>query len=119
MSVRRLSRFASPFLLFGADMAVESLDYFTGERPELRPGDMRRLVLTFANSIQGKLPELLGDDDAERVATLKTVLHGTSDDDLIELMSLLQSVLAERSDGPQLRSRRRASSRADRRASKM
>jgi len=49
---------------------------------DIRPRQFRRLLLTFEDSIQGHIPEILGDDEEERVDTLVRLLRGTSEEDL-------------------------------------
>jgi hypothetical protein len=60
---------------------------------DLRPRQFRRLLLTFEDSIQGKIPEILGDDEEERVDTLVRLLRGTSEEDLSTLIGDLQTAL--------------------------
>ena len=60
---------------------------------DLRPDQFRRLLLTFEDSIQGKIPAILGDDEEERVDTLVRLLRGTSEQDLTVLIGDLQQAL--------------------------
>ncbi|HEV7689095.1 MAG TPA: hypothetical protein VGQ80_21130 [Acidimicrobiia bacterium] len=76
---------------------------------DLRPRQFRRLLLTFEESIQGKIPEILGDDEEERVDTLVRLLRGTSEEDLSTLIGDLQTALT-RLD----RERRRTARRTER-----
>ena len=59
----------------------------------IRPESMRRLLLNFEDSIQGKIPEILGDDHEERVETLVRLLAGTTTQDMNELLQALQEAL--------------------------
>src|SRR3954453_2885874 len=60
---------------------------------EIRPEQLRRLLLTFEESIQGKIPEILGDTDEGRVDTLARLLRGTPEEDLNLVIGDLQEAL--------------------------
>src|SRR5258706_9680330 len=87
---------AAPGRLVGAD------DLF-----DIRPRQFRRLLLTFEDSIQGHIPEILGDDEEERVDTLVRLLRGTSEEDLSTLIGDLQTALVrlDRERRPRLSAR--------------
>jgi len=76
---------------------------------DIRPRQFRRLLLTFEDSIQGHIPEILGDDEEERVDTLVRLLRGTSEEDLSTLIGDLQTALTRLQ-----RERRRAVTRTER-----
>jgi hypothetical protein len=65
---------------------------------DIRPRQFRRLLLTFEDSIQGNIPEILGDDEEERVDTLVRLLRGTSEQDLSTLIGDLQTALTRLHD---------------------
>ena len=54
---------------------------------EIRPRALRQALLVFQSSVQGRIPEILGDDPEERVETLVALLDGTSEDDLNKLLT--------------------------------
>jgi hypothetical protein len=60
---------------------------------DIRPRQFRRLLLTLDDSIQGRIPQILGDDEEERVETLVRLLRGTSEKDLSVLIGDLQEAL--------------------------
>ena len=82
------------FALAGAELAVDfgrlagADDLF-----DIEPQQFRRLLLTLEETIQGQIPEILGDDEEERVDTLVRLLHGTSEEDLNTLLESLQLAL--------------------------
>jgi hypothetical protein len=80
--------------MLGAGAVVDSVRFVAGDDVvEIRPRAFRHLLLTFDDSIQGNIPAILGDDEEERVDTLVTLLRGTSDDDMRELLAALQVAL--------------------------
>ena len=52
------------------------------------PGPMRELLLAMEGSIHGRIPDILGADEEERVATIVRFLEGTKDEDLNEILRL-------------------------------
>jgi len=73
---------------------------------------LREVLLAFRSSIQGRIPEILGDDEEERIETLVVLLDGTSEDDLNVLLQAATEALSRL----EVRRRDRASrSRRDRR----
>jgi hypothetical protein len=54
---------------------------------EIPPRALREALLVFQSSVQGRIPEILGDDSEERVETLVALLEGTSEDDLNTLLN--------------------------------
>jgi hypothetical protein len=80
--------------LSGAEFAVDAGRVVGLDDPfDVRPRQLRRLLLTFEESIQGRIPDILGDDEEERVETLVRLLRGTSEEDLTMLISSLQEAL--------------------------
>jgi hypothetical protein len=63
------------------------------------PGSMRALLLAMEGSVHGRIPEILGDDEGERVETMCRFLDGTSEAEMNELMGLLQLAIARRTAG--------------------
>ncbi len=111
-------RFASSLAMTTTEIVVESARVLGGDDLiEIRPRKFRSLLLTFEDSIRGQIPEILGDDEAERVDTLVSLLRGTSEEDLAKLINALQQALT-RLDEEEGRAARRAalSLRADRHA---
>jgi hypothetical protein len=76
---------------------------------DVEPRQLRRLLLSFDGSIQGRIPEILGRTEDERVDTLVRLLRGTSEEDMNVLLESFQVAL-RRLD----RERRRAERRRDR-----
>lgn len=92
-------RLVTVLALAGADVAVDAgrvvgLD----DLVDIRPRQLRRLLLTFDHSIQGRIPDILGDDQDERVETLVRLLRGTSEADLSRLIGDLQRALVRLED---------------------
>ena len=65
-----------------------------GDYISIPPRTLRRLLLHFEDSIQGRIPEILGDDREERVQTLVRLLDGTTTRDMDELLEAMQEALA-------------------------
>jgi hypothetical protein len=61
---------------------------------DIPPRPLRRALLTFRSSIQGRIPEILGDDEEERVETLAVLLDGTSEEELNMLLSAAAEALS-------------------------
>ena len=96
------------FALAGAELAVEAGRLVGADDLfDIEPRQFRRLLLTFEETIQGQIPEILGDDEEERVATLVRLLRGTSEEDLNSLLESLQKALV-RLDRERRRDERRA-----------
>src|SRR5688572_10615734 len=96
------------FALAGAELAVETGRLVGADDLfDIEPRQFRRLLLTFEESIQGQIPEILGDDEEERVDTLARLLRGTSEEDLNTLLESLQKALV-RLDRERRRDERRA-----------
>ena len=74
---------------------------------DIRPRQFRRLLLTFEDTIQGHIPEILGDDEEEQVETMMRLLRGTSEKDLSSLINALQTALT-RLEAEKKRDERRA-----------
>ena len=87
-------RFASSLALATGELVVDAARAVGGDDLiEIRPRQFRSLLLTFEDSIHGQIPAILGDDEAERVDTLVSLLRGTSQQDLSSLISALQQAL--------------------------
>lgn len=108
-------RLMTSMALSGAGILVESGRMVAGDDAfDVRPGQFRRLLLTFEESVQGRIPEILGDDEEERVDTLVRLLRGTSEREMAELLSSLQVALerlAEENEAGDRRTRRARSGR--------
>ena len=65
------------------------VDVATVARPVVKipPRALRQGLLTFQSSIQGRIPEILGDDEDERIDTLVALLADTSEEDLNAVIS--------------------------------
>ena len=95
--IPRAVRLSLNVALGTAGLAAESTKTLAGDRAlEISPRSMRRLLLTFDTSIQGQIPEILGDTHAERVDTLETLLRDASDEDMQSLLEALQEALGRR-----------------------
>jgi hypothetical protein len=87
-------RLATSVAISGAEMALESGRVLAGDDAlEVRPRHFRRLLLSLEDSIQGRIPDILGDDGEERVDTLVRLLRGTSEQDMTELIESLSIAL--------------------------
>jgi hypothetical protein len=87
-------RFANALAMTSAEMLVDAGRIVGADDLfDLRPRQIRRLLLSFDESIQGRIPEILGDDEEERVETLVRLLRGTSPGDLTILIGSLQEAL--------------------------
>jgi hypothetical protein len=87
-------RFMTSMAMAGVEVAVDAGRLVGADDLfDIRPRQFRRLLLTFEDSIQGKIPEILGDDEDERVDTLVRLLRGTSEKDLSTLIGDLQTAL--------------------------
>jgi hypothetical protein len=82
------------FALTGAELAVDvGRAVGADELFDVEPHQFRRLLLTFEETIQGQIPEILGDTEEERADTLVRLLRGTSEEDLNTLLESLQVAL--------------------------
>ena len=80
--------------LSSAEVMVDAGRAFAGDDGfDVRPHQFRRLLLSFEESIQGRIPDILGEDEEERVDTLVRLLRGTSERDLHELIGSLSLAL--------------------------
>jgi hypothetical protein len=87
-------RLGSSLALAAGEIAFDSARAICGDDVvDIRPRQFRRLLLTFEDSIHGRIPEILGDDESERIDTLVSLLRGTSEQDLSKLISALQQAL--------------------------
>lgn len=53
-----------------------------------RTATMRELLLAMEGSVHGRIPDILGDDEEERIATILRFLQGAGEDDLNEILRL-------------------------------
>ena len=98
----------------GAELAVDvGRAVGADELFDIEPHQFRRLLLTFEEVIQGQIPEILGEDEEERVDTLVRLLRGTSEEDLNLLLESLQIALGQL-DRERRRDKRRRKMRAAR-----
>ena len=88
-------RFATSLAVTTTGFVLESVRALGGDDViEIQPRQFRSLLLSFEDSIQRRIPEILGEDEAERIDTLARLLRGTSEEDLTKLISALQQALA-------------------------
>ena len=121
-------RFVSSLALATTELVADSARVVGGDDfIEIRPRQFRSLLLTFEDSIQGQIPEILGGDEDERIDTLVSLLRGTSQQDLTKLISALQQALirldeeerrAARRPAPETRADRHDQRRPERRAAR-
>ena len=57
---------------------------------------MRSLLLSMEGAVHGRIPDILGDDETERVDTMIRFLDGTTEAEMNELMGLLTLAIARR-----------------------
>jgi hypothetical protein len=87
-------RFMTSMAMAGVEVAVDAGRLVGGDDLfDIRPRQFRRLLLTFEDSVRGRIPEILGDDEDERVDTLVRLLRDTSEKDLSTLIGDLQTAL--------------------------
>jgi hypothetical protein len=87
-------RLARSVAMAGAEIAVDTGRLVgADELFDVSPRQFRRLLLTFEDSVQGRIPQILGDDEEERVETLVRLLRGTSEEDMTTLIGDLQIAL--------------------------
>jgi hypothetical protein len=86
-------RLMTSMAMAGVEVAVDTGRLVGVDLFDISPRQFRRLLLTFEDSIQGNIPEILGDDEEERVDTLVRLLRGTSEQDLSTLIGDLQTAL--------------------------
>jgi hypothetical protein len=61
---------------------------------DIPPRPLRQALLALRPSIQGRIPEILGDDEEERIETLMALLDGSSEDDLNALLAAAGEALS-------------------------
>jgi hypothetical protein len=77
-------------------VVVSGMQTVTGEDIKPDPGSMRSLLLAMEGSVHGRISDILGDDETERVDTMARFLDGTTEAEMNELMGLLQLAIARR-----------------------
>lgn len=90
-------RLATWVTLFAAESVLDLAEraWNPAGNIEVDPAFLRRVLLTFETSIQGRIPEILGDNADQRVETVVRLLRGSSEHDLNELIDVLQQALEE------------------------
>ena len=68
---------------------------FIGDDIQPRPGSMRSLLLSMEGSVHGRISQILGSDEAERVETIVRFLKGADEEELSELLGLVQIAISE------------------------
>jgi hypothetical protein len=103
-------RLATSVTLFTAESVLDLAEraWNPAGSIEVDPAFLRRVLLTFETSIQGRIPEILGDDEDQRVETVVRLLRGSSEHDLNELIDVLQQALQELNDEKERRREDRA-----------
>lgn len=105
-------RMASSVASLAAEAVVDSARVVCGDHMvDVPPRTVRSVLLTFEDSIQGRIPEILGDDEDERIDTVVSLLRGSSEEDLSELIGVLQLALTRLADERTGSPARRSSSR--------
>ena len=74
---------------------------------DIPPRPLRRALLTFRSSIQGRIPQILGDDEEQRIETLVALLDGTSEEELNVLLAAAAEALSRLEADKRFRSSRR------------
>ena len=104
-------RLLSSLTLATGEIVADSARVILGDDAiEIRPRQFRRLLLSFEDSIRGKIPEILGDDEEERIDTLVSLLRGTSQQDMTDLIGALQEALNRLAEEEREAARRPSSS---------
>jgi hypothetical protein len=52
------------------------------------PARMRELLLTMEGSVHGRIPDILGNDEEQRIDTILRFLTGASEEDMNEILRL-------------------------------
>ena len=63
-------------------VVAEGTQTIIGDDIQPRPGSMRSLLLSMEGSVHGRIGDILGSDEAERVETIVRFLEGASEDEL-------------------------------------
>jgi len=71
-------------------VVAEGTQTIIGEDIKPRPGSMRSLLLAMEGSVHGRIRDILGSDEAERVETIVRFLEGATDEEMSELLGLVQ-----------------------------
>src|SRR5262245_60129711 len=87
--------FAASLACSAGAVVVDGTQTALGDDVQPRPGSMRSLLLSMDGSIHGRIPEILGRDQTERVDTIAHFLKGTSEQDLSELLGLVQLAITQ------------------------
>lgn len=77
-------------------VVVSGAQTVCGEDLKPEPGAMRSILLSMDGSIHGRIPAILGHDEAERVDTIARFLDNTTEAEMNELMTLLQLAITKR-----------------------
>ena len=87
---------ASSLACVVGSVLVEGTQEVLGDDIKPNTNAMRTLLLSMEGSIHGRIPEILGADEAERVETVARFLDGTTDEEINEILGLVVLVAARR-----------------------
>src|SRR2546421_2402730 len=76
-------------------IAVDGVQTLIGNDIQPDPGSMRTMLLSMEGAIHGRIPDILGDDEGERVATIARFLSGTNEAEINELLGYIQLAIVE------------------------
>src|SRR4051812_986824 len=76
-------------------VAVDGVQTLTGNDIQPDPGSMRTVLLSMEGAVHGRIPDILGDDEAERVDTIARFLSGTNEAEINELLGYIQQAIVQ------------------------
>ena len=86
---------AASFACSAGALVADGAQTVIGHDIQPRPGSMRSLLLTLEGSIHGRIPDILGDDRAERIETIKRFLAKASEEEMNDLLGLVTIAISE------------------------
>ena len=89
-------RIGAAFVELAGQTAVDVIGMAVVPRAivDIPPRPLRQALLALRPSMQGRIPEILGDDEEERIETLMALLDGSSEDDLNALLAAAVEALS-------------------------
>ena len=76
-------------------IAVDGVQSLLGNDIQPDPGSMRTMLLSMEGAVHGRIPDILGDDEAERVDTIARFLSGTNEAEINELLGYIQLAIVQ------------------------
>jgi hypothetical protein len=87
--------FAASLGCSAGSVAVDGVQSLLGNDIKPAPASMRTMLFSMEGAIHGRISDILGDDEAERVATIARFLSGTNEAEINELLGYIQLAIVQ------------------------